>query len=132
MVGTKLSSKLDKLDPEKTALLLRSISLIGQSLAKLEFHLENATAVFENEAVLQAFAPEKRNASLDSFAKVMRNAAASAINSKLQESAALIAKIISKQALRLPNYRMTQPLFRRGSNLTQEVTICALRSCSPL
>ncbi|HBL68617.1 MAG TPA: hypothetical protein DDZ70_07925, partial [Firmicutes bacterium] len=79
-------------EPEKTAALLRSISLIGQSLAKLEFNLENAIAVFDNEAVLQVFAPEKKNASLDSFAKVMRSAAASGRSAvKLQESATLIA-----------------------------------------
>ena len=86
---------LARLEPEKTAALLRSISLIGQSLAKLEFNLENAIAVFDNEAVLQVFAPEKKNASLDSFAKVMRSAAASGRSAvKLQESATLIAEII--------------------------------------
>lgn len=136
MVGTKLSSKLDKLDPEKTALLLRSISLIGQSLAKLEFHLENATAVFENEAVLQAFAPEKRNASLDSFAKVMRNAAASGRSAvKLQESAALIAKIISETSTTITQLQNdTAAVPAQIQNLTQGVNHLEsqLRSCSTI
>ena len=128
------SKQLSKLDPEKTAALLRSISLIGQSLAKLEFYLANATAVFDNEAVLQVFAPEKRNASLDSFAKVMRNAAASGRSAaKLQESAALITKIasdVSTLIVRLQQDKSAVPaqfqVLEGGlTNLESQLRLCS-------
>lgn len=128
------SKLLLRLDPEKTAALLRSITLIDQSLAKLEFYLENATAVFNNDAVLHVFAPEQKNATLDSFARVMRSAAASGRSAvKLQESAALIAKIVSDAGALIAQLQQDvaaapmrlQNLMGSLNNLESQLRLCS-------